>query len=106
VIRPDISGRKDDVVFLSPDKYVERDDPYFKTHGFFEHSIANRVEEFGNLVQVWSTYESRHMENDAQPFARGVNAIQIVRARGRFWIASIIWDEERSGLTLPEKYLK
>jgi hypothetical protein len=112
VIRPDISptrdapGSKGDAVFLSPDMYVERDDPYFKTHGFFEHGIANRIEEFGNLVQVWSTYESRHAENDDRPFARGVNAIQIVHAQGRFWIANIIWDEERSGVTLPEKYLK
>src|ERR1700728_4012478 len=105
VIRPDTSERKGDAVFLSPDMYVERDDPYFKTHGFFEHSIANRVEEFGNLVHVWSTYESRHAENE-QPFVRGVNSIQAVYAQGRFWLASVLWDEERSGLTLPEKYLK
>src|ERR1700723_2571430 len=71
VIRPEVPA-KGDAVFLSPDMYVERDDPYFKTHGFFERSIANRVEEFGNLVHVWSTYESRRAEND-QPFARGVN---------------------------------
>jgi hypothetical protein len=112
VVRPDVSAthdapeRKGDIAFLSPDMYVERDDPYFKTHGFFEHSIANRFEEFGNLVEVWSTYESRHSANDAQPFARGVNCIQIVHAQGRFWLASVIWDEERSGVTLPAKYLK
>ena len=111
VIRPDVAAtradpeHKGDAVFLSPDMYVERDDPYFKTHGFFERSIANRVEEFGNLVHVWSTYESRRAEHD-QPFARGVNSIQIVHAQGRFWLASVLWDEERSGLTLPEKYLK
>jgi hypothetical protein len=112
VIRPDAPAsadqpaRKSDAVFLTPDMYVERDDPYFKTHGFFERSIANRVEEFGNLVHVWSTYESRHTAEDATPFTRGINSIQIVHAQGRFWIASIMWDDERSGLTLPEKYLK
>ncbi|HVR21851.1 MAG TPA: hypothetical protein VMU26_00880 [Candidatus Polarisedimenticolia bacterium] len=102
----DSPARKGDAVFLTPDMYVQRDDPYFKTHGFFERSIANRVEEFGNLFHVWSTYESRHAENDSQPFTRGINSIQIVHARGRFWIASVLWDDERSGLTLPEKYLK
>jgi hypothetical protein len=112
VIRPgapathDQPERKDDAVFLSPDMYVERNDSYFKTHAFFEHSIANRVEEFDNLVEVWSTYESRHAENDAQPFARGVNSFQIVHAQGRFWVANILWDAERPGLLLPEKYLK
>jgi len=102
----DAPARKGDAVFLTPDMYVQRDDPYFKTHGFFERSIANRVEEFGNLIQVWSTYESRHAENDSQPFTRGINSIQIVHSRGRFWIASVLWDDERPGLTLPEKYLK
>jgi hypothetical protein len=112
VIRPetpatkDAPARKGDAAFLTPDMYVERDDPYFKANGFFERSIANRVEVFGNLVQVWSTYESRHAEHDSQPFARGINSIQIVHAQGRFWIASVLWDEERAGLALPEKYLK
>ena len=112
VIRPetpatkDAPARKGDTVFLTPDMYVQRDDPYFNAHGFFERSIANRVEVFGNLVHVWSTYESRHAEHDSQPFARGINSIQIVYAQGRFWIASILWDEERPGLALPEKYLK
>jgi hypothetical protein len=112
VVRPetpatkDAPARKGDAVFLTPDMYVQRDDPYFKTHGFFERSIANRVEQFGNLVSVWSTYESRHAEHDSQPFTRGINSIQIVYAQGRFWVASILWDEERPGLALPEKYLK
>lgn len=111
VIRPeaaatkDAPARKGDVVFLSPNMYVERDDPYFKANGFFERSIANRIEEFGNLIHVWSTYESRHAQHDSKPFARGINSIQIVHAQGRYWIASILWDDERAGLTLPEKYL-
>jgi hypothetical protein len=102
----DQPARRSDVVFRTPGMYVERDDPYFKTHGFFERSIANRVEEFGNLVHVWSTYESRHAADDAKPFTRGVNSIQIVHAQGRYWLASILWDDERPGVTLPEKYVK
>jgi hypothetical protein len=98
--------RRSDIVFRTPEMYVERDDPYFKTHGFFERSIANRVEEFGNLVHVWSTYESRHAADDAKPFTRGVNSIQIVHAQGRYWLASVLWDDERPGLTLPDKYVK
>jgi hypothetical protein len=102
----DHPAKKGDAVFLTPDMYVERDDPYFKANGFFEHGIANRVEEFGNLVSVWSTYESRHAQDDPKPFARGVNSLQIVHAQGRYWIASILWDDERPGVTLPDKYLK
>jgi len=102
----DAPARKGDAVFLTPDMYAQRDDPYFKTHGFFERSIANRVEEFENLVEVWSTYESWNAEHYSQPFSQGVNSIQIVHARGRFWIASVLFDDERPGLTLPDKYLK
>lgn len=110
-IRPDApvnesqSARKSDAVFRTPDMYAARNDPYFKANGFFERGIANRVEEFGNLVHVWSTYESRHAVTDSAPFARGINSIQIVHAQGRFWLASIMWDDERPGLALPEKYL-
>jgi hypothetical protein len=111
VIRPDAPAKgedpahKSDVFLRTPDLYAERNDPYFKTNGFFERGIANRIEEFGNLVQVWSTYESRHAEADAKPFARGINSFQIVHAQGRYWIASILWDDERPGVTLPQKYL-
>jgi hypothetical protein len=112
VIRPPRQATNDhpasagDVVFLTPDDYIQRDDPFFKQNGFFEHGIANRVEEFGNLVSVWSTYESRHDANDAKPFARGINSLQLVHAQGRYWIASILWDEERPGQPLPAKYLE
>ena len=95
-----------DVVFLTPDVYVERDDPYFKKSGFFEHGVAQRTEEFGNLAMVWTTYESRHNADDAKPFARGINCLTLAHAQGRYWIVNITWDDEREGLTLPDKYLK
>jgi hypothetical protein len=106
---PAASGKpasEGDVILITPQMYIDRDDPYFKAHGFFEHSIANRVEQFGNLTAVWSTYESRNAASDAKPFERGVNSLQIAHAAGRYWIVSIVWDQEREGLTLPEKYLR
>src|ERR1700722_10167620 len=112
VARPDVAAtadkpaRKGDAVLFTPDSYVERDDPVFKTMSFFERTVANRIETFGNLTSVWSTSESRHDPKDAQPFARGINSLQIIHAQGRYWIANIIWDDERQGLTLPDKYLK
>jgi hypothetical protein len=102
----DAPARKGDAIFLTPDVFEEQNDPYFKTHGFFEHSISKRVEEFGNLVEVWSTCEKRDGKDDAKPFSRGIDSFQIVHAHGRYWIASLIFDDERPGLTLPAKYLK
>jgi hypothetical protein len=99
-------ARKGDAVFLTPDMFVQQNDSYFKTHGFFERSIAHRVEEFGNLIEVWSTSELRNAKDDPQPFSRAIDSFQIVHAHGRFWIANLLFDHERPGVTLPAKYLK
>jgi hypothetical protein len=32
--------------------------------------------------------------------------MQIAHAQGRFWIASLLFDDERPGVKLPEKYLR
>jgi hypothetical protein len=96
---------KGDAFLPTPDMFMQQNDSYFQAHGFFERSIAIRVEDFGNLVEVWSTKESRYAKDDAQP-SRGIDAFQIVQVRGRFWIASVLFEDERPGVTLPEKYLK
>ena len=99
-------ARKGDALFLTPDMFAQQNDSYFKKNGFFERSIANRVDEFGNLIEVWSTSEIRDAKDDVQPSSRGIDSFQIVHAHGRFWIASLLFDHERPGVTLPAKYLK
>jgi hypothetical protein len=84
----DAPARKGDAVFLTPDMFMQQKDPYFKTNGFFERSIGKRVEEFGNLVEVWSTKESRDAKDDVRTSSRGIDSFQIVHAYKRFWIAS------------------
>jgi len=73
--------------------------------GFFEKEIARRTDCFGNVCQIFSTYESRHTESDAKPFERGVNAIQLVRDGKRWWISSVAWDTERTDNPIPPQYL-
>jgi len=102
----DRPARKDDAIFRTPDMFAQQNDSYFKAHALFERSIANRGEEFGNLIEVWSTSEIRDAKDDAQPSSRGIDSFQIVHAHGRFWIASLIFDDERPGVTLPSKYLE
>ena len=73
--------------------------------GFFEREIARRTDCFGNVCQVFSTYESRHSPADAKPFERGINSIQLLRDGSRWWIASVAWDTERPDNPLPPEYL-
>ena len=73
--------------------------------GFFEREIARRTDCFGNVCQIFSTYESRHAPADAKPFERGINSIQLLRDGNRWWIASVAWDAERTDNPLPLEYL-
>jgi len=94
-----------DVLFLGIDDYIARASARMEADGFFEHSIHNETESFGNIVSVWSTYESRHALRDATPFARGINSIQLLKDGGRYWVVDVYWDAERPESPIPPKYL-
>ena len=90
---------------LTLDGYIASSGPYFMREGFFEREVAHRSEGFGQIVHRFSTYESRHALNDPAPFARGINSIQLFNDGTRWWVVSVMWDAERAGLVVPEKYL-
>src|SRR5215472_6052932 len=90
---------------LSPEDYVARGKGAFATQGFFETSIANRIEVWDHMAHVWSTYESRHAQGE-KPFARGINSFQLINDGTRWWILSVYWEAEDKDHPLPEKYLK
>jgi hypothetical protein len=89
---------------MSPEDYAKRAAPAFAKEGFYEVSIANRVESWDHMAEVWSTYESRHAKGE-KPFARGVNSFQLFFDGTRWWIVTIYWEDETPGHSLPEKYL-
>ena len=91
---------------LDPAGYIERSSPIFEKQGFFEKEVARRVERFGHVAHVFSTYEARHDASDAAPFLRGVNSIQLVNDGKRWWILTVLWEAESDELKLPERYLK
>jgi hypothetical protein len=90
---------------LSPDDYAKLADPYFLKNGFAEREIARKAERYGNIMQIFSTYESRHDAKDAQPFARGINSFQLLFDGKRWWVVTIFWQEETPDNPLPKEYL-
>jgi hypothetical protein len=98
--RPDGTSR---IHPMAVEDYVKGAGDYFLQHGFFESPIVNRVQTFGNVTQVFSSYESRHTAGEA-PFARGINSIQLLNDGSRWWIVSILWDEERADNPLPKEF--
>lgn len=95
----------DGLVVMTPDDYVARTGPYFAQNAFYETELAHRVERFGRIAQVFSTYESRR-EPDAEPFARGINSFQLYFDGERWWVCSILWDQEAEGRPIPEEYAR
>src|SRR5438874_743251 len=69
---------------LEVEGYIARVEPLFEKSGFYKTEIARRVEHFGSIAHVWSTYESRRDPSDPEPFMRGINSIQLFND-GKHW---------------------
>jgi hypothetical protein len=74
--------------------------------GFFEREAARTTEVFGQMVHVFSTYESRHASDDAKPFQRGINSIQLYHDGKRWWIVNLCLARRGRASCLPERYLR
>ena len=90
---------------LDIDMYIERVRPYFEQNGFYETEISRRVDQYDQIAQVFSTYESRHDPNDPEPFMRGINSIQLFNDGKRWWIVNIFWQQEYPAAPIPKEYL-
>ena len=90
----------------TPDEYVASVRTSMENNGFFEHEISRTVETFGNISQVFSTYESRRRADDEKPFARGINSIQLLNDGTRWWVVTVYWQGERPDRPIPPAYLK
>lgn len=89
----------------TPEEYARTAGPQLEQGGFFEREIGRTAESFGNIVHVFSAYDSRRTADDPDPFARGINSIQLLFDQDRYWVVSVLWDSERQGQPIPERYL-
>lgn len=90
---------------LTPEEFITSSGKFMEEQGFFEHGIANHVEQFGNIAHAFSVYEGRHDTADAKPFVRGINSIQLMNDGKRWWVVTIFWQAEDAANPLPQKYL-
>ncbi|HRP09090.1 MAG TPA: hypothetical protein PLL69_11455 [Gemmatimonadales bacterium] len=89
----------------SLEEYIERAGPGLMRDGFYEREIGRRLDRFGNIVQVFSTYDSRRTPEDAEPFMRGINSIQLWYDGARWWIVTVLWQSETPQYPIPAEYL-
>lgn len=91
--------------FLSPNDYIESSEDWLVENGFYEKELFRKVDRFGPVVQVFSTYESYRSKSDTKPFMRGINSIQMLHDGNRWWIMNIYWTPETSSNPIPKEYL-
>jgi hypothetical protein len=89
---------------FSPAQYVQNNGPFFLQNSFNEKELGRTVNQFGNLVQVFTAYE--FTAGTTPPMVkRGINSIELIKEKGRWWIMSITWDDEDKDQPIPQQYL-
>jgi hypothetical protein len=92
------------ITVSDPEGYIERSSKAL-SQGFFEKEVARKVDRFGGIAHVFSTYEARRKADDTELLARGINSIQLFNDGTRWWIVSIYWQAERPDSQIPAEYL-
>jgi hypothetical protein len=101
--RPRGADGKVTIGMLSVEDYIARSGPTLVAKGFVERQVARRVERFGHLAQVFSTYETR-LDGEAGLLGRGINAIHLLWDETRWWVVMIMWDAETPAQPIPAEY--
>ena len=89
---------------MSVDDYIADTMPFFAANDFYEIEVARRVDRFGNVAHARSVYEARRSPDSPELLKRGVNSIQLFHDGDRWWIVSVLWDNEREGVEVPAEW--
>ena len=68
---------------------------------FCEVEVAQESVVFGNVARLTSVYEFTWQSPRETRRGRGVNFFTLVCEAGKWRVMSIVWDNERPGLSLP-----
>ena len=96
--------KEGDLQVMSIDEWIEDVQDYFAENNFYENEIVRHMDRFGNIIQAFSTYEARNIL-DGAPIARGINSFQLLNYEGRWWIVTVVWDNESKNNPIPEEFL-
>ncbi len=73
---------------------------------FYEAELSRKTLAFGSIAQIFSTYHKRMNTEDPEGLTRGINSIQLYNDGQRWWIISILWEDERGDNLIPSEYLR
>lgn len=87
---------------MSLDEFIENADEMLAGVDFSETEIGHEARIFGNVAQVASFYEKSFKSDTEEIRGRGVNFFNLIYDGSSWLIMSIIWDNEREGLSLSD----
>jgi len=85
--------------------FIDFADPFLQRHPFYERELVRQVDQFGQIAQVFSTFESFPSPEGGDSLGRGINSVQLWFDGRRWWVMSMLWDDERLGNLIPPQYL-
>jgi hypothetical protein len=85
-------------------EFTDAADESMVKDGFEEHELAHVTHRYGNVATVLSSYEGKS-QLTGKAASRGVNIYQVYFDGKRWWILSIVWEEERAGNPIPPELL-
>jgi hypothetical protein len=80
--------------------FVDSSDAFLMKEGFSERELKHVSKQFGNVATVLSSYEGK-VASTGKVVTRGVNIFQLYYDGKRWWILSMVWDQERPDNPLP-----
>ncbi len=87
---------------MSLDEFIENADEMLADVDFSETEIGHEARIFGNVAQVTSFYEKSLKSDTEEVHGRGVNFFNFIYDGSTWLIMSIVWDNERDGLSLND----
>jgi len=85
----------------SEQDFADEADAWMVKNGFTERELAHVIKRYGNVATVLSSYEGKTAAGKV--VSHGVNIFQLYFDGKRWWILSMVWDEERPGNPIPQE---
>jgi hypothetical protein len=91
-------------ISLTVEDYIRGAEISFQKQSLNEQEIGRIVEEYGDMVHVFSSYETKDATND-KVLQRGINSVQLIYREERYWIVSLLFNPETTECPISDRYL-
>jgi hypothetical protein len=94
-------------ISLTIEDYIRGAESSFQKQSLQEVEIGRITEEYGDMVHIFSSYETKNalIDDDDKVLQRGINSIQLIYRDGRYWIISLLFNPETVDNPITDKHL-